>query len=216
MKRITMMLIVLLVAGIAAQAQYDQKAKTILDVMSNRYKKMTSYVAKFSTALVNETEGLNEVFEGEITVKGNQYILKTEEQEVINDGKTVWTYLPDVNEVNIDDYLPDEDEITPSSIFDEYKKGYKYIWLKSTKEQGMSADVIDLIPSDAANAQFFKIKMVISSQDKTLLKWTMYEKQGNKYIYTISDFNEKATVSDAAFKFDKNNYPKGVEIVDLR
>jgi len=209
------MLVVLMMLGITAQAQYDQKAKTILDAMSTRYKKMPSYVAKFSTALVNETEGLNEVFKGQITVKGDQYMLKTEEQEVINDGKTVWTYLPDVNEVNIDIYSPDDDEITPSSIFDEYKNGYKYIWLENTKEQGFDSDVIDLIPDDAVNAQFFKIKMIISSSDRTLLKWTMFEKQGNKYIYTISDFDDKAAVSDAVFKFDKNKYP-GVEIVDLR
>ena len=209
------MLIVLMVIGIAAQAQYDQKAKTILDEMSVRYKKMPSYVAKFSTALVNETEGLNEVFEGEITVKGDQYMLKTEEQVIINDGTTVWTYLPDVNEVNIDTYAPDDDEITPSSIFDEYKNGYKYIWLENTKEQGFDCDVIDLIPNDAVNAQFFKIKMIISSSDKTLLKWTMFEKQGNKYIYSISDFDDKVAVSEGIFKFDKANY-SGVEIVDLR
>ena len=215
MKRITMMLLVLLMMKMAAQAQYDQRAKTILDAMSDRYKNMPTYVAKFSTALVNETEGLNEVFEGQITVRGDQYMLKTEEQEVINDGKTVWTYLPDVNEVNIDVYSPDEDEITPSSIFDEYKKGYKYIWLENIKEQGMDSDVIDLVPNDTANAQFFKIKMIISSKDKTLLKWTMFEKQGNKYVYTISDFNDKATVSDVVFKFDKSKYP-GVEIIDLR
>lgn len=215
MKRITMMLMVLMSAGIAVQAQYDQKAKTILDAMSERYKNMPSYVAKFSTALVNETEGLNEVFEGEITVSGDRYMLKTEEREIINDGTTVWTYLPDFNEVNVEDYLPDEDEITPSSIFDEYKNGYKYIWMENTKEQGMDSDVIDLIPDDAVNAQFFKIKMVISSKDRTLLKWTMYEKQGNKYIYTISDFDDTVVVSDAMFKFDKSKYP-GVEIVDLR
>lgn len=215
MKRITMMWVVLMTVGITAQAQYDQKGKTILDAMSVRYKKISSYVAKFSTALVNETEGLNEVFEGEITVSGDRYMLKTEEQEIINDGITVWTYLPDVNEVNIDDYSPDDDEITPSSIFDEYKNGYKYIWLENIKEQGMDSDVIDLIPEDVVNAQFFKIKMVISTKDRTLLKWTMFEKQGNKYIYTISDFNDKAVVSDAIFKFDKSKY-SGVEIVDLR
>ena len=136
-------------------------------------------------------------------------------QEIINDGTTVWTYLPDVNEVNIDTYAPDDDEITPSSIFDEYKNGYKYIWLENTKEQGMNCDVIDLIPNDAANAQFFKIKMIITSSDMTLLKWTMFEKQGNKYIYTISDFNDKTARGNAIFKFDKSKYP-GVEIVDLR
>ena len=215
MKQIAMMWIVLMLVVATTHAQYDQKAKAILDAMSARYKKTPSYVAKFSTALVNETEGISEMFEGEITVRGNQYVLKTKEQEIVNDGKTVWTYLLDVKEINIDNYLPDEDEITPSSIFDEYKNDYKYIWLKNTKEQGLDSDVIDLIPNDIVNTQFFKIKMVISSKDKTLLKWTMFEKEGNKYIYTISEFNEKALVTDAIFKFDKSKY-SGFEIIDLR
>ena len=28
------------------------------------------------------------------------------EQEVINNGSTIWTYLPDAKEVNIDNYDP--------------------------------------------------------------------------------------------------------------
>ena len=57
--------------------------------------------------------------------------------------------------------------------------------------------------------------MLISTKDKTLAKWTMFEKSGNKHIYNISDFDGSITVSDAAFKFDLSKYPD-VEVVDLR
>ncbi|MDH5474150.1 MAG: outer membrane lipoprotein carrier protein LolA [Cyclobacteriaceae bacterium] len=196
-------------------AQYDTKAKEILDAMSNKYKNISAYKAKFSTSLVNKIDGVNETFKGEITIKGDKYILYTEEQTVINNGTTVWTYLPDVNEVNIDVYDPDDDEITPSSIFDEYKKGYKYIWIENTTQEGVACDVVDLIPNDTKSSQFFKIKMIISSKDKTLKKWTMFEKSGNQHIYIISNFNSSISISDAVFKFDESKFPD-VEVVDLR
>lgn len=214
MKRILVLLLATSLVSLS-YAQYDAKAREILDAMSEKYKKIEAYKAEFSTSLVNEVDGVNETFEGKITVKGDKYILETTDQTVINNGTTVWTYLPDVNEVNIDVYDPDDDEITPSSIFDEYKKGYKYIWMETTKEGGSTCDVIDLIPNDTQNNQFFKIKMVITSSDKTLKKWTMFEKSGNKHIYTISNFNSAVSVKDADFSFDTNKYPD-VEVIDLR
>jgi len=215
MKRNILLIMTVVFIAQIAFAQYDEKAKVILDAMSSKYKQIEAYSAKFSASLINEAEGVNEQFGGDITVKGDKYILDTEDQMVINNGTTVWTYLPDVNEVNIDNYDPDEDEITPSTIFDEYKKGYKYIWMETVVEDGVSCDVIDLIPNNAQDSQFFKIKMVISMKDKTLVKWTMFEKSGNKHIYTVRNFNSTTKVSDAAFTFNKSKYPN-VEVVDLR
>ena len=215
MTRNFILTLVVVMLGQVAMAQYDEKAKGILDAMSAKYKKIEAYSAKFSASLVNEAEGVNEQFGGDITVKGDKYILETEDQTVINDGETVWTYLPDVNEVNIDVYDPDEDEITPSTIFDEYKKGYKYIWLETATEDGQPCDVIDLIPNNARESQFFKIKMYITSRDKTLVKWEMFEKSGNKHIYTVKNFDSTAKVTDASFTFDESKFP-GVEVVDLR
>ena len=215
MKKYSLLLVFVLAGMQYLHAQYDDKARGILDAMSEKYKKIPAYTAKFSTSLVNEADGVNEKFTGEITIKGDKYILVTEEQEIINDGETVWTYLPDVNEVNIDNYEPDEDEITPSSIFDEYKKDYKYIWLQTTTEGGILCDVIDLVPNNAQDNQFFKIKMFISVKDKTLTKWTMFENSGNRHIYNVSDFKENVSIDNSAFAFDTSKR-EGVEIIDLR
>ena len=215
MRKLTFLLMALVAVVHASFAQYDTKAREILDAMSAKYKNIPAYKAKFSTSLINEVEGVNETFSGEITVKGDKYILTTDDQIVINDGTSVWTYLPDANEVNIDVYDPDEDEITPSSIFDEYKNGYKYIWMETATQEGVLCDVIELIPNNTQNSQFFKIKMLISTKDKTLKKWTMFEKSGNQHVYVISDFKGNVSIADTAFKFDSSKYPD-VEVIDLR
>lgn len=45
-------------------------------------------------------------------------------QEIYCDGKTMWTYLKDANEVQISNYNPKSSDINPSEIFTVYEKGF--------------------------------------------------------------------------------------------
>jgi outer membrane lipoprotein-sorting protein len=195
-------------------AQRDENALEVLDAMSAKYKKIPAYSADITSSLINETEGINEEFGGKITVKGDKYKLELDEQVVINDGETFWTYLPDVNEVNIDNYDPDEDEISPSKIYEAYKKGYKYIYIGDETIGGNAHSVVDLVPDDR-DAQYFKIKLFIRKSDSSLTQWIMFDKSGNQYKYTIENFNSKIDPPESFFVFDVDDYP-GVEVIDLR
>ena len=207
-------LLMLVFAGNLAFAQYDQKAKEVLDAMSAKYKKIPAYKASITSAMINEVDGINEEFGGDITVMGDMYKLALEEQVVINNGNTVWTYLPDVNEVNIDTYDPDEDEISPSKIYTAYQSGYKYLYVGDESCSGGTCAVIDLVPNDK-DAQFFKIKLFIDKSDYSLKSWTMFDKTGNKYKYSIKNFNSNINIKPSFFTFDASKYPN-VEVIDLR
>jgi outer membrane lipoprotein-sorting protein len=137
-----------------------------------------------------------------------------EDQEIINNGVTQWTYLPTAKEVNIDNYDASSEEINPSKIYEIYKKGFKYLYLSDKTEGGVVCEEIDLVP-EKKDAQFFKIKMIISKKDKSIQSWTMFDKSGNKYKYTISKFSPNVSVADTFFAFDAKKYP-GVEVIDLR
>src|SRR5690606_32950561 len=167
-----------------------------------------------SYKLTNEVENVSEEYKGKITVKGDKYKLVLPEQEVINNGTTIWTYLPDAKEVNIDNYDPASDDINPSKIFEMYKKGFKYLYLQDKTENGVLCEEIDLVP-EKKDAQYFKIKMYISKKDKTLQSFTMYDKSGNQFKYTLSKFNPSANIPDSFFTFDPAKYP-GVDLIDLR
>jgi outer membrane lipoprotein carrier protein len=205
---------ILLVFVKFAFGQYDPKALETLDAMSKKYKAIPAFEANISYTLTNEVEKINEEFKGKITVKGDKFKLVLPEQEVINNGTTLWTYLPEAKEVNIDNYDPNSDDINPSKIYDLYKKNFKYMYLQDKTEGGALCEEIDLVP-EKKDAQFFKIKMFINKKDKSIQSWTMYDKGGNRYKYTLTKFNENANISDATFTFDPKKYP-GVEIIDLR
>ncbi len=178
-----------------ALAQYDPKALETLDAMSKKYQAIPSFEANISYMLTNDVEKISEEFKGKITVKGNKFRLVLPEQEVINNGMYVWTYLPEAKEVNVDKAENDSDEINPSRIYDIYKKGFKYLYLADKTEGGVVCEEIDLVPENK-NAQYFKIKMMINKKDKSIQSWTMFDKSGNR------------------FKFDPKKYP-GVEVIEL-
>src|SRR5690606_34319331 len=111
-------------------------------------------------------------FKGKITVKGDQYRLVMDDQEIINNGITQWTYLPAVKEVTIDNYDGSSDDINPSKIYEVYKKGFKYLHVGEKTEGGVVVEEIDLVP-EKKDAQFFKIKMLITKKDRSIQSWTM-------------------------------------------
>lgn len=213
MKKLTFAL-VFAVFATASFAQYDPNALATLDAMSKKYKAMDAFEANIICNMTNEIDKVNEEFKGKITVKGNKFKLVLPEQEIMNDGTTQWTYLPEAKEVNIDNYDPNSDDVNPSKILDMYKKGYKYLSLGDKTEAGILCEEIDLVP-DKKDAQYFKIKMMINKKDKSIVSWTMFNKAGDRYKYTITKFVPGVKVDDSFFVFDPKKYPN-VEISDLR
>jgi len=214
MKKLVCLWMLTLGGFLSLYAQNDAKALKILDAMSAKYKDMPAFKAEFKYSIESANSGVNENFKGEIIVKGEKFRLKLDGQEIINDGNTVWTYLAEDNEVNISDYEPSEEDITPSKIYTIYKKGYKYVFLEEKKEGNFIYEVVDLIP-EKKDKQIFKIRLQVNKKDKSIKNWKIFEKSGNKYQYTVTKFTPNVKVDDKYFTFDKTLY-QGVEVVDLR
>ncbi|MFY0599755.1 MAG: outer membrane lipoprotein carrier protein LolA [Cyclobacteriaceae bacterium] len=209
MKNLTYTLLALFLS-INAFAQYDEDALAVLNAMSGKYKKINAYSAEFSQKLENKEVGINESFEGTITVKGGKYILSVSGQEIFNDGKDVWSYNAEVSEVTVTTYDPEEQEINMGNIYDLYKDGFKYNLIK-TNNRGDR--FIELDPEDK-NKSYFKIKMTIDDQD-ALKQFTVMDKSGNIYVYSIKNFEEKPDLKDNVFTFNPKKH-KGVEVIDFR
>jgi outer membrane lipoprotein-sorting protein len=197
-------------------AQQDPKAREILDAMSNTYKSISSFQADLSYTMTNKTEGINESYKGKISVKGDMYRLEMQDQEIYNDGITVWTYLPNLDEpeVTIDNNNPEGGDITPSSIFNIYKEGYKYLYLNATNIGGKSYDIVDLVPNDK-NAQYFKVRIEIGVKDKLLRSFTLFDREGSEYSYLITNFKSDVNLADSYFKFDSSKLSED-QIIDIR
>lgn len=215
MKRITVFVFILIATVVQIAQAQDPKARQILDAMSKKYQSLKVFRANFSQTLENTSSKMKENVEGEITVMGNKFRLKTEDQEIINNGNTIWTYIKSENEVNISENDPEDEGMTPNKIFTMYKKGYKSAYVDEAKVNGELCDVIELSPEDR-NDPVFKVRLNISKKDKSLMSWVMFRNNGNRYTYTITNFTPNPpSVDNNYFAFDKSKF-KGVKVIDLR
>ena len=214
--KLGLLIAVFCISGIA-DAQVDEKAKGILDKMSAKYQNIPVYKTNFVYRLTNKAEEIDEQFSGEIMVKGEKYVLLMSDQEIYNDSETIWTYLKDANEVNVDYYMPDEGDLSPNNIYSAYKKGYRYKWNEIKKVGSRTLDVVEMQPENPKDPDkiFFKIILNIDQSDYTIHSWEMFDRAGNVFSYTISGFNPQFQADDDFFVFNESKYPD-VEVVDLR
>ena len=209
MRKLAWILGLALFAVLPAVAQKDKQAQTILDAMSTRYQALKSYQASFTYG------GAGAYEKGDLTVKGQKFRLAVGGQEVFTDGKTTSTYMKESNEVNVQDYdASGNGELNPTQIYNIYKNGYNYRFLKEQKQAGRTMAVIELTPTQAKKA-VSKVQISVDKADKSIRNWIITDKSGKKTSYTITKFTPNVNVPDSYFVFDKSKHP-GVEVVDLR
>ena len=188
--------------------QDDKKALELLDEMSDNYKKMKGFTSSFTYSMNNLIEDIKDSFEGKISVREEKYILFIEGQKIINDSKTVWTYIEELNEVTISEFDPSEQEISLSNIFEIYKVGFSYKYLGVKEDLSM----VEIYPEDE-DKSYYKILFKINNSN-LLESFTVYDNSNSLYIYSINDFVEEE-LDTTLFTFDVENYPD-IEVIDFR
>ena len=189
-------------------SQDDKKALELLDIMSDNYKKMKGFTSSFTYSMNNLIEDIKDSFEGKISVRDEKYILFIEGQKIINDSKTVWTYIEELNEVTISEFDPSEQEISLSNIFEIYKVGFSYKYLGVKEDLSM----VEIYPEDE-DKSYYKILFKINNSN-LLESFTVYDNSHSLYIYSINDFVEEE-LDTTLFTFDVENYPD-IEVIDFR
>ena len=95
-------LIVLFVFSfVTASAQNDPEAKAILDKVSSANNGYKTIRSDFKYTITNLQEKQTQTEKGKICIKGDQYHLNLGKTEITFDGKNIYTYLKEANEINI-------------------------------------------------------------------------------------------------------------------
>ncbi len=210
MKNKILFLSICLSVSIFGANSQDSKAGAIIDAMQKKYKSMKTFGANFTYG----TDGSAQTLQGNITVKGTKYRLKTGGQEIYNNGKEVSTYIKETNEVNISDYEPSESDLNPAKVYTFDKKGFRYVFVQEVKEGGESYEVIEMSP-EKKGTQVSRVKIKLNKKDKSVKSWVITDKNGKRQTFKVNKFMPNVSVDDTYFVFDKAKFP-GVEVNDLR
>ena len=187
----------------------NNKAKSILDLLSKKTKSFSSIKAEFTNTFSSTITDLNESQSGTIYLKDNSYKLELESQIIISDGETNWIYLIDEEEVNITEIDDEENELNPSKIFTIYEEGYNYKFIK----EDSNGYQINLFPKEIS--PFSKVELFINKNKMQISSFIMIDKQGSHYKYVIDSFETNIELNNDFFIFKTTEYPN-IDIIDLR
>ena len=197
MKKIVFMMLSLL----ATASTYGQTAMSVLDKAAASVSNYKGVRANFSMK-----GGMGDA-NGTIYVKGRKFQASTPEATIWFDGKTMWTYMKNNDEVNVT--TPNEaqlQKINPYNFINLYKSGYDMTMSKGSNY------VVHLTAKDAST----RIKELFVTVDKKSYHPTQVKMlQGTKWTsFDISNLKAQ-TLGDGMFTFRQKDFPTA-EVIDLR
>lgn len=197
-------------------AQQDPEAKKILDKLSEKTKSFKNIQIDFNVEYVNIKDDYKNSSQGVITMQADKYKLMFMGVESYFDGKTLYSYLVESNEVNISEPEADESDIlsNPKQIFHLYEKDFKYQLISQSTESGSSFAIIDLYPFDLEK-DYSRIRLQINTKSFRLNSATIFGKEGSNYSILVTNFQTNINLGENYFVFDETKYPN-VEKIDLR
>ncbi len=215
MKKIMVMSLAMIFGLISiSNAQVDdKKAREILDKISAKAKTFKNIKFEFTYRMVDKAHNIDESLKGTIVVQGDKFNLDFMGRKIISDGKTVWSYDPDAEEIQISNVSVDNEAFNPGKLLTSYDDNYRSKLIKTVKKEGVEYYVIDLYPKEGKS--FSKIRLMISKEKLQVMSGTVYGKDNVIYTYTINEYLVDVDIDANYFVMNLKNY-SDADVVDLR
>ncbi len=201
-----LLIALLLFFSFSIQAQ-DKKAKELLDQVTAKVKSYSTIVIDFKYSLSNAKENINQDSKGNVTMKGNQYVLNFMGVTKIFDGKKTYTIVPEDEEITISKVNEkDDNAITPSKMLTFFNTGYKYNMDILQNVKGRKIQYIKLVPTSSKD-QRKEVLLGIDIQTKHIYNLIEVGKKGTKTTLTVNSFKTNQPLSKNQFTFAESKYP---------
>ncbi|MCC8155014.1 MAG: outer membrane lipoprotein carrier protein LolA, partial [Tannerellaceae bacterium] len=159
-------------------------------------------------------QGYAETLEGTIEMKGDKFVLSTPDAKTWFDGKTMWSYLNQTEEVNVTNPSGDDLRFTnPAILLANYKKDFTPQYKGEGTVNGKAVRKVELTPKTKGDITY--VELEIEKATQLPLRITVQTKNGMKSTITIQKMKTGINQPDSRFVFNASEYPDA-DIIDLR
>ena len=189
-----------------AFGQNSAEAKKLLDEVNTKVKSYDNISLDFKYVLINTEENIKQEMRGDVVLQGDKYVLNAFGVTRIFDGKTLYTIIPEDEEVTISsDNSEDESTITPSAMLSFYQEGYTYQLDIVQNVQGRKIQYVKLVPIDS-NSEIKNVLLGIDIKTKHIYNLIEIGSNNTKTTITVNSFKTNEPLSKTLFTFDKSKY----------
>lgn len=211
-----LLLFCMLVGPLSAQITHTQSGdvdKTAQKVLHKAAAVFEDKAVSFTVTMVNFDTRKKETARttAQVLYSKGRYRVTAPKQVLYSDGKALWHWNQEVNEVVVN-ALTDEDDnlFNPAHLLKSYDKNFRPKYIR-TEDDGSA--IIDLQPKKGKS--YHKLRLVINEKTGHLQRMEIHNYDGSRGEYRLSAFKTGVRCSDADFVFDATAN-KNVEMIDMR
>jgi outer membrane lipoprotein-sorting protein len=184
----------------------------IMDRVEKTVRNANTLSISFQEKFIWKMTGEENTLSGTLLMAGDdRFRIETEDQMIVSDGKTLWTYSKPANRVLIDKLAETEEALLPRQLLLQYTRGYSATRLPDENILGVSCIVL-LFTDTEGTAYYSKWKIWIDP-DTFLPRQLMQEDLGgNQNIYLLETIEPGVKIDPARFRFE---IPDGAEVIEM-
>lgn len=191
----------------------DYNAKEVLEKVKSAYQSIQDASANFDQVVEYKIAKLNQKYEGKIQIKKQDKMrIETDEQVLVTDGETSWTYSVLNEKVIIDKYDPKNSELSASRFFVEFPNDFYMEVVGTENIAGKKMYVLKLTPKNSDN-YIQSMKLWADEKEWFVRQISVSDINGSNTTYLLKDLQINKGLPDQNFKFVPG---KNVEVIDLR
>ncbi len=184
----------------------------ILDRVAEKLTSIGSLRAKFEETFFWKLTGEKQSIQGSFLLKGeNLFRIQIPDQEIVSDGKRLWTYQKPTHRVVVDQLESSENTWLPQKLFLQTRKDYRHRTVGEETVQGRKCYIIDFV-GEREDLYIIRMKVWIDQETWLPLKIEQIDASKNRIVYVLSEMELGITMEDGTFQF---HIPEGAEIIDL-
>ncbi len=208
------MIFTFFIALLTAFFLFADDAEDIIEKVQKTYDKMDNFSAAFKQIERFKITGSESETIGRIYVAdGTKYRFESDDQIIVTDGKTIWTYNDISNQLLIDQVRENSGALLPRDLLFKYPKKYYATLLNEIKESGEKLYVLKLSPKEEEQGYVSAIKIWVEDDDWIIRKIETTDINGNSSTFELTEMDTKKELADSLFNF---NIEEHMEVVDMR
>ncbi len=202
-------LITLAVAGAMAQ----EPGQVVLEKVRKKYEKITDGEVRFTQTVKFSMARIEQEVTGTLLFKKNhKYRVEFDDQLIVTDGSTVWSYSRSTNQVLIDNFRMDERTISPEQILSGAPSAYAPTLVGKEQLGKVETTVLKLSPPEGTSL-IKSMKVWVQEGEWLVRRAEIIDRHGKETTYQVHSFTINTGIPDDRFRYTP---PEGVETVDLR
>ena len=186
----------------------QNNAETLVRLMVDQVKSHKNVEMAFSYQISPDGKNLGDSEKGHAWLQGEAYKIEMADQQTISDGKTIWSYLIDDEEVMVSNASDGVDN-TPLKLLTSLDESY-VATLTGIDNQGIAT-----VELANPKGQYKRVTLKINTKKTELKSADIYMEDGSKVVVNVEEMKFDQQLDSNFFTFDTKKHPQ-VDVIDMR